>query len=84
MKSWSFRVKMLALIVLMASVSLVISAISFTSVRSLVSDLNHIAKDSLPNLNNVNDMYLHFIDTRVDLRSLAIPELSPEQGKKIY
>jgi methyl-accepting chemotaxis protein len=63
----------------MASVSLTIGLVFYQGLHHVEDSYEKLAKVTMPNLNAVNDMFLHYRSVRFNLRTLGIPGLSKQQ-----
>lgn len=75
-KSTSLKVKLLFLCGFLSTVSVIIGMISYSGSVKVASNYERVADGSLPNLNNLNEMFIHYQTIRISLRTLGLPNLS--------
>lgn len=80
-KTLSFKVKLLGLCLFMAGISTMIGFIGYQGLERVEGSYGFVADTSLPNLENINDMYLSYRSVRINLRTLGLPGLTKEQGQ---
>ena len=75
-KGTSLKVKLLILCGFLSLVSVIIGMISYSGSVRVANNYDRVADDSLPNLNNLNEMFIHYQTIRISLRTLGLPNLS--------
>jgi len=79
-KNLTLKTKLIGLCILLSCVSIVISAISNRGLHTVELKYNQIVDGSMPKLNTLNNMYLSYRDIRINLRTLGLSGLTPEQA----
>ncbi|WP_413558968.1 methyl-accepting chemotaxis protein [Bdellovibrio sp. HCB209] len=76
----SLKAKLFALCLFMATIPVVVGAVAFWGIRGLNASYQKVTEDVLGNIEVADQMYLHFRNVRINLRSLGLPGLSHEEG----
>lgn len=82
MKQLKFKTKLLLLCVFSSGISFFIATIAYFGLTKVESHYEEVATISMPNLNNLNNMYLSYKGIRINLRSLGLTGYSKEQGQE--
>ncbi len=73
--------QLLAICLVMATVSVSQFTFSNISVSTLTKSVSQLIQRDMSSLNMLNDMYLSYREIRINLRSLGLPELTDEIAK---
>jgi methyl-accepting chemotaxis protein len=76
----SLKTKLLLLGALMSVISVVVGGFSFFGMRDVSASYENVTEEVLPNIQAADQMYLNFRSVRINLRSLALPGLTPDQA----
>jgi len=80
--NFGFKIKLISLCFFLCSVSVVIGTVSYFGMEDVEHDVNWLTDKSLPKLEYSNDMFLHFRQIRIDLRTLGLVGLDEKDQKK--
>ncbi len=81
-KSLSLKKKIIALSLLLLSLSPVIGGVSYMFLKEVNSELNIITADLVPKLRSNYEMMLSYRRVRITLRTLGLANLNPTQAKE--
>lgn len=82
MTKLSLKAKLFFLCLFMGAVSSLIASVGYYGLNSITSNLDQVSTKAVPNLVNLNKMYLDFKEIRINLRSLGFSNITPEQRQK--
>lgn len=77
---FGLKSKLLMLCVFMALVSVIIQGVSFRGLRNVKGGFEQVTSVAMPSLERLNNMYIAYRGVRINLRSLGLSGLSPEQN----
>lgn len=80
-KNRSLKAKLLFLGAFMSAIPVLVGGFAFLSMRKVSGSYEKVTNGVLPNLQAADQMYLNFREVRINLRSLALPGITKQQGE---
>lgn len=76
------KTKLLLLCAFMSVIPVVVGVVSFFGLHKVGASYEKVTSSVLPNVESVDEMYLHFKGVRIALRSLGLEGLTKQQGEE--
>lgn len=81
-RSFSFRTKLLALCLMLCSVSVFVGGVGYLGLREVNHQYHFVTEKVLPKQLLANEMFLQYSRVRIALRTLGLPGLSKAEAEK--
>jgi methyl-accepting chemotaxis protein len=81
-KTLSFRAKLIGLCLFLSLISITIGGLSFKGLHEVETSYDQVTEGVMPNLNLLNNMFLSYRAIRINLRTLGLPGITPQDAEE--